>query len=362
MQFDLAKLLDSMPPPADFLGPLMIYGAGNTGRAVARYLAARGIQVTGFLDASSNDGQTCEGLPVSQLGRWLATSNPESYCLLVAIHNRGVSMVPLLASLRQLGFRHVLTMIDFTNTFSEDQPFRFWLVPSRFYVDQQKNVDALLSLLADESSHNWARSILRFRVTGDYAALPEPSRQDQYFPTDLPRWPEPLRFVDCGAYDGDTVAALLAQGYSLDAVAAFEPDLDNFAKVARRFPDLNALNVPCGVSARTTLHRFSAGGGEASRIDASGDSVIQCVALDDAIPAFAPNLVKMDTEGAEIEALQGAEQLVRRYKPNLAISLYHLPSHIWEIPLLIRGWDLDYKFYIRGHAHSSFDSVLYAVR
>lgn len=362
MSFDLPMCLETAPTIPTFELPLIIYGAGYTGRAVYRYLAARDVRVEAFLDANATDGQFCEGVPVFKLNRWKEKNRSGNYTVLVAIHNRDVAMVPIIETLEKAGFRKVMTMIDFTNAFPDKQPFRFWLVPRQYYHDKQSQIDALFSILEDNSSRNWAESILHFRIQGDYGALPQPSPRDQYFPSDLTRWAAPVRLVDCGAYDGDTIDSMIKSGYRIEAVASFEPDLVNFAKLAVRFPGMNSINFPCGVSSSSSLLRFSSGCGESSHIDAHGDSVIQCVKLDEAIPAFAPNLIKMDVEGAEIEALRGAKGIIEQNKPNLAISLYHFPSHIWEIPLLIHSWQLDYKFYIRGHEHNSFDSVLYALQ
>ena len=43
----------------------------------------------------------------------------------------------------------------------------------------------------------------------------------------------------------------------------------------------------------------------------------------------------MDIEGAEYEALLGARGTISKYRPGLAISLYHRPADLWQIPLLI---------------------------
>ena len=69
----------------------------------------------------------------------------------------------------------------------------------------------------------------------------------------------------------------------------------------------------------------------------------------------------MDIEGAEIEALQGAQNTIKKYKPTLAISLYHKPEHLFTIPLLINSWNLGYKFYIRSHGNNLLETVLYCV-
>ncbi len=98
----------------------------------------------------------------------------------------------------------------------------------------------------------------------------------------------------------------------------------------------------------------------ASHVDDEGEVFAQCVSLDEAIQDFAPTLVKMDVEGAEYDALVGSEQLVRRSLPDLALSAYHHPAHLWELALLIDSWQLGYEFYLRCHAHNTFDLVLYA--
>ena len=199
--------------------------------------------------------------------------------------------------------------------------------------------------------------------------LPPPAAdRPQYFPCDIPGWPiTPLRLVDCGAYDGDTLAALAETNLPVEAIAAFEPDLANFRRLAARarsytlLPSGGLALWPCGVAAQTELLAFSAGQGEGSSLAAEGGSLIPCVALDDALPGFRPNLIKMDIEGAEPDALRGAEGLIHGHHPGLAICVYHRSEHLWEIPQLIAGWRLRYRFYLRVHAYDDFDVVLYAL-
>jgi FkbM family methyltransferase len=69
----------------------------------------------------------------------------------------------------------------------------------------------------------------------------------------------------------------------------------------------------------------------------------------------------MDIEGGEREAILGARYTIRRFRPGLAISAYHLPADLWQLGLLISEIDENYQFYLRSHGYSSFDTVLYAV-
>jgi FkbM family methyltransferase len=170
----------------------------------------------------------------------------------------------------------------------------------------------------------------------------------QYRPQDLPAWPNPLRFIDCGAYTGDTLEDFVQQGYEFEAIAAFEPYPVNFLQLvqnARHYP--NIVNLPLAVGSKTEsmcLEEWNHAGRSSISSPRSGDKNIQCVRLDEVLPTFAPNLIKMDIEGGELEALQGAERMIARHRPGLAICIYHRPKHLWEIPFLIDSWNLDTVF------------------
>jgi len=72
--------------------------------------------------------------------------------------------------------------------------------------------------------------------------------------------------------------------------------------------------------------------------------------------------IKMDIEGAELNALKGAERIIREQKPKLAICIYHKPEDVWEIPSLLLNFVSDYKFYIRHNTYSFlYDTTLYAL-
>jgi hypothetical protein len=73
------------------------------------------------------------------------------------------------------------------------------------------------------------------------------------------------------------------------------------------------------------------------------------------------HFIKFDVEGGEIEAIIGAKNLILENRPVLAISLYHRPVDLWEIPELLQKLCINYSFYIRQHFFNSFDSVIYAI-
>ena len=72
------------------------------------------------------------------------------------------------------------------------------------------------------------------------------------------------------------------------------------------------------------------------------------------------NFIKMDIEGSEVRALKGAEKTIKRFKPKLAICLYHKDYDFVEIPKLIDSFGLGYKFYLGHHTDNPSETVLYA--
>ena len=73
------------------------------------------------------------------------------------------------------------------------------------------------------------------------------------------------------------------------------------------------------------------------------------------------DFIKMDIEGSELAALRGAEQTLRRFKPKLAISLYHKPEDFSNIPAWLNHLGLDYRFYLGHYTIHAGETVLYAI-
>ena len=68
----------------------------------------------------------------------------------------------------------------------------------------------------------------------------------------------------------------------------------------------------------------------------------------------------MDVEGSELKALKGAKNIITQQKPRLAISIYHKPLDVFEIPDYILSLVPEYKMYIRQYASDFTETVLYA--
>jgi FkbM family methyltransferase len=70
--------------------------------------------------------------------------------------------------------------------------------------------------------------------------------------------------------------------------------------------------------------------------------------------------IKMDIEGAELKALQGAKQTILKDKPKLAICIYHSDEDMIGIAEFIHEIVPEYKLYVRQYGYYS-ETVLYAI-
>jgi hypothetical protein len=71
------------------------------------------------------------------------------------------------------------------------------------------------------------------------------------------------------------------------------------------------------------------------------------------------DLIKMDIEGSELAALRGAENSLRRWRPKLAISLYHRPEDFFAIPLWLKSLDCGYRLFLNHYSIHHEETVLY---
>ena len=121
------------------------------------------------------------------------------------------------------------------------------------------------------------------------------------------------------------------------------------------------LTYGLAVGASVGSVRFNATGAEGACIAREGGVLVDCVPWTMLVADAVPTYIKMDVEGAEEDALEGARQLIQAHAPILAVCLYHRPSDLWRIPFLIRSLCGGYKLFLRPHFGDGWDLVCYAV-
>jgi hypothetical protein len=113
----------------------------------------------------------------------------------------------------------------------------------------------------------------------------------------------------------------------------------------------------------STLHLDATGtaASTTSVAPSAGTIAVSAKTLDSLVDGARPTFVKLDIEGFEVDALEGARQTIERHAPILAVCVYHRQDHLWRIPLLLRQWRHDYAFFLRPHNEEGWDLVCYAI-
>lgn len=361
----LAALFELSPPPSlPESGALVLYGAGAFARCALRVLQKHGHEVAALVDRAAADIGRVDGIPCHEPNSTAAAELARSGLpvqLAVFGHRSDLREVP--ERLRRVGYTTVIPYTALEDRYPGCLPAPYWLAPREYWHRARAALTAALDLWADDASRELFLELVALRLTGDVRRLPDPDREHQYFPLELPPPRVPIRFVDGGAYDGDTL--IVAQRFDITAVAAFEPDPTNYRALCRTFAAVServreAALFPAGLGATTGMVGFSSGQGVASAVATDGE-LVPVVAFDDALPRFAPTFVKLDVEGAELEALDGMQRTLRAHQPRVAASVYHRPSHLWEVPQRLRSLLPRHSLYLRCHGHNGFDVVAYAI-
>jgi FkbM family methyltransferase len=351
-------------------GRLVLFGAGNHGRRILNGLRTVGSEPLAFADNNpALWGKAVEGIPVfSPQESAKRFGNQASFLVTVFSHGTGHSFQALKGQLQSLGCSSVVPFAPlfwkhadiFLPDYSVDLPHKV--------VQDADSVRTAYRLWADDQSRREYLEQLQWRFAPDSERFSSPHPEEYYLPRDLVDKQDDEVFVDCGAFDGDTVRAFLkSRGERFRRVVAFEPDPKNFEALSQY-----VAGLPERVSDRIDLHRtgtglrretvrFSATGNMGAAIAAGGEIEITCVPLDEVLADLPPTYLKMDIEGAEPDALAGAAELIRRHSPALAICVYHRQDHIWRIPLQISALHGSYDFFLRRYSEECWDVVCYAI-
>jgi FkbM family methyltransferase len=227
---------------------------------------------------------------------------------------------------------------------------------------------SILDILTDDESKSTFVDVVKNRLT--FQQSYKKSLDQQYFwisELGLDIQFDKLTFVDAGSYDGKTILEFLnfSKGKYYNIVS-LEPDKDNFSKVLATLNESNLTKwevLNKGLYSSTKELRFKASHSPGSRIQGDGDVVIETISLDDYFRENNPNelFIKMDIEGAELEALKGSEITIKKYEPIIAVCIYHSYSDLIDIPFHFMENFPHYKLFIRHHAFNSWETVLYAI-
>jgi FkbM family methyltransferase len=358
---------------------VLVFGAGLHAQKVARAFQKKRVDVLGFVVSGE-----AKGSPIDNIITYSFSSLPIALMnrvpIACGVFNHRDSYKGLAMVLAQQGFENVIWPWEYYPYLCEEIGWCYWLDASpktRQAWEKDDRYNQIMSILSDDESKLILQRTLDFRSGTDFEFSGYNSVQSQYFnDLSLRAFPkeQSIRLLDVGAFDGDTLKALLVKRPVSEAVL-IEPDHSNFIRLAHNLktwssdiPHLKSCAIPVGAGSEYGTFKISGSGDAASlHSDTSADTglcdVVRVLPLDDILPTSNFDIIKVDVEGHDLPALLGMKEIISRSKPTLLISLYHRPQDIIDIPLAIRDMlrGSSYEFYLRQHLNNTFESVMYAL-
>ena len=345
--------------------PLLIYGYDLACLRSLPSIFSAGLKVDAIIDSNPiNCGTEICGItimPIDTISQFPADAN----VFIPSIQGK----YTITKMFKDLGFHNFfynlkLEMVMYDSVIKKNDEYR------SIIDDNKSEINFARSLFREQRSRDIFDARLNMYYKCDFSALEGLYTPRNYFPIDILRLTQHEVYVDVGVHNGGSVFEFISTvngGYN--SIYAFDAEELCFEMSNMVFLQSGRKNISvhryaiCDYVGKVRFNnlgcRFAAMGG---RIDSSGQAEVPCTSLD----AFfqnneeKPTLIKMDIEGAEMDALVGAKKLIKKHMPKFAICVYHKMEHLWEVPNKIHEMQPGrYGYYLR-HSGSYYDTVCYA--
>jgi FkbM family methyltransferase len=355
---DLKALLDERRS-------IIVVGAGNLGKKIASFLIKKGFNFYSFTDNNPKRwGEKIGDKKIFSPSK-LSHELKERAIWIVSIWSPGHSYATTKNQLQNLEVANIFHAAALMQLFPEDLLPHYHFQTASYFIGHKDQITEVYENLADEESKKQFYDHINCRIHLNFEGLPVADTANQYFPSDIVTLSNKEVFLDGGAYDGDTLSEFTNRtGENFSKYLALEPDPANYKKLERIAASFNKGKVEVfqlAVGAENTILKFDATGGAGAGFSDAGGIEVESKTIDDYFYEYKPTYIKLDIEGAELDALKGAAKTINTYKPKLAVCIYHLPNDLWEIFLYLKKQYPFYNFFTRTHQYDGLDFVLYAI-
>lgn len=322
--------------------PIVIYGMGNGADMIIERLETIGVELADiFASDEFVRGHFFHGKRVLKYSEVEEKYGDFVIVMAFAVHDRKT-----LARVRELSQKHTL--------YFPDVPVVGGGTFSREYIEEHdREFDRAYSLLSDEKSKENFIDILNFKVSGKTEYLFKCETEKHMIYSEYLRPTDDEIFMDLGAYDGDTVREFLAEtGGKFRKILAVEADEKNYKKLVEKTSTLQKTETyNLAAWDKKDLLFFEKKKGRNSKLSSFGKTAIPADSVDNILDGRKITLLKMDIEGSEEQALVGAKETIKKYKPKLYVCAYHRNSDMFALPLKINELCPDYRIFFAHHPY-----------
>jgi FkbM family methyltransferase len=353
---------------------LAIYGIGSAFHWFHEIFIISGKYIPKRLfDKNLDRRQIVFGIPASPDPRDIPHEFRKSYLVIVCVGNSKI-YEEIKFDLTSIGFENILWIHEL---YEIHDPFNMSQTSLKNLTFSTEDSRRIRSLLADLKSQEVYDAFTQTHLTKVPVQIPASPASEQYFPTNFINIKDLDEVVFCGGDIDDLIRLSRHSNKPLREVTVIEPDPINlrslqkpkigileYELIKRNINNLKTLSLAVGSKAeyRSFLNAEQRGSSTSfgSRIHPEGKMQVQVVRLDDLFADRHPDYICMDIEGNEMEAIRGAENIIRESKTDLAISVYHDVAHCREIVDFIVARSPKFRFFLRNYTGFSMETILYA--
>lgn len=314
--------------------PILIYGMGNGADKIIDALEKRGIGISGvFANDDFVRGQSFRGFRVMTYDEARTKFGD-----MIVLLSFGTHLPEVIRRIKQIAEEQEL--------YAPDVPVAGnGIFDSDYASIEKERLQEALGLLSDEKSREVFREITAYKLDGRIGHLFSCETDDDEN-WSLLNLGDRESYMDIGAYNGDTIKQFLSYVGGYERIIGVEPEKHSFRKLCentRNLENTELLNCAIGETSGTGL--FESGKGRGSSVG-TGDEV-RVMSVDDISNGEKISFIKIDAEGQEPYAINGAKKTIGTFHPKMLIAAYHRVEDIFDIPLRVNKIYDGYKIYLR---------------
>ncbi len=324
--------------------PIILYGMGNGADKIIDWCEAHNVKVAGiFATDEFVRYQNFRGMIVQKYSDIIAKCGEDILIVLAFASERE----EVLARFAELAAQHEV-LAPHLPLFDETE-----LVSINWFAKYENELQKVYDALADDKSREVFAATLNYKLSGKVQYLFECVTPRQADLQELFTFTDDEVYLDLGAYNGDTVQEFLQlTSNKYQHIIAVEPDRRNYRKLTALAESLGNISVEqCGVWSEAGELGFSDSGGRQSTFLAVNKQSVPVNSIDNLAQGLPISYIKMDVEGAEMQALAGGKQVITQQEPKMFVAAYHYDVDLFRLPLLL--WEIvpQYKIYLRKHPY-----------
>jgi len=245
------------------------------------------------------------------------------------------------------------------------RPPQIFHIP-KFYNEHKDELEKVFSLLSDDESRMIFAARIRSVITGNLCYIKLSGYAQYFHPETIPQKDDII--IDGGvSHDTSVEEKFSILVGNNGRIYSFEPDPTCYYQASEKISTIkNITLIPLGLSNKSECVDFISDG-YASRIAETppfyNTITCQMTTIDTVVSQYNienVDIIKLDVEKSELKALLGGVSAISKFKPKLIICIYHRLNDVFELPLFINDFGLNYKFYIGHHSPTLWETVLYA--